>query len=171
MSAAPIRADQLRIREIEPRDDAAVARIIRDVMTEYGATGEGFAIHDAEVDGMSAAYSGADSRYWVVVGEDDVPLGGGGFARLAGTARALATAELRKMYFRPEIRRKGFGRMVLERCLREARAAGYRVMYLETHSKMTEAQQLYRDAGFMTRRSPLGATGHGGCDRFFARDV
>ena len=41
------------MRPIEPRDDAAMARIIRTVMPEFGADGPGFAIHDAEVDTMS----------------------------------------------------------------------------------------------------------------------
>ena len=40
------------IRPIEPRDDVAVASIIRTVMTEFGADGPGFAIHDHEVDHM-----------------------------------------------------------------------------------------------------------------------
>ena len=40
------------IRPIEPRDDAAMAAIIRAVMPEFGADGPGFAIHDAEVDTM-----------------------------------------------------------------------------------------------------------------------
>jgi putative acetyltransferase len=171
MSAETSPFGQYRLREIEPRDDEAVARIIRDVMTEYGAVGPGFAIHDAEVDAMYAAYRGPESRYFVVTGPDDVPLGGGGFGRLAGTARVLGTAELRKMYFRPEIRGKGLGRMVLERCIREARSLGFRVMYLETHSSMKEAQTLYRKAGFLPRRTPLGATGHCGCDRYYFRDV
>ena len=45
------------IRGIEPRDDAAIATIIRSVMPEFGADGEGFAIHDPEVDWMSRAYA------------------------------------------------------------------------------------------------------------------
>ena len=45
------------IRPIEPRDEAAVATIIRKVMPEFGAVGEGFAINDPEVDWMHRAYS------------------------------------------------------------------------------------------------------------------
>src|SRR5207342_3832387 len=46
-----------RIRPIEARDDANVAAIIRTVMPEFGATGDGFSINDPEVDWMQRAYS------------------------------------------------------------------------------------------------------------------
>jgi hypothetical protein len=39
------------IRPIEPRDDAAVAAIIRAVMPEFGAVGDGFAINDLKSTG------------------------------------------------------------------------------------------------------------------------
>ena len=51
-----MRTDYL-IRPIEPRDDADMAAVIRHVMPEFGADGPGFAIHDPEVDGLSAAYA------------------------------------------------------------------------------------------------------------------
>ncbi|MEY3516474.1 MAG: hypothetical protein RIS67_691, partial [Pseudomonadota bacterium] len=38
-----------KIRPITPHDDSRVAYIIRSVMPEFGADGEGFAIHDPEV--------------------------------------------------------------------------------------------------------------------------
>jgi putative acetyltransferase len=71
------------IRPIEARDDAALAAIIRTVMPEFGASGDGFAINDPEVDWMHRAYSAARSAYFVVerVGVVD---GGGGVAPLEG---------------------------------------------------------------------------------------
>jgi putative acetyltransferase len=50
--------DRFRIRPIESRDNGAVAQIIRDVMTEFGAVGCNSSIHDPEVDAMFAAYPG-----------------------------------------------------------------------------------------------------------------
>lgn len=158
------------LRPIRPRDDAAVAAIIRDVMTEHRCSGEGFAVHDAEVAAMSANYPGGDARYYVVEHGGEV-LGGAGFARLAGSANAAATCELRKMYFRPAARGLGLGRALLELLLDEMRAAGYRRCYLETTSWMQRAQALYRLAGFAPRPGPEGRTGHHGCDAFFAREL
>ena len=71
------------IRPITPADDAAMAAIIRAVMPEFGAIGDGFAINDPEVDWMSRAYSRPRSAYFVVEREGIV-LGGGGVAPLEG---------------------------------------------------------------------------------------
>lgn len=158
------------IRPIRARDDAAVAAVIRDVMTAHRCTGQGFAIHDAEVAAMHAAYALPDARYYVVEHRGEV-VGGAGFARLQGSDPAAATCELRKMYFREAARGCGLGRALLELLLDEMRACGYRRCYLETTSWMHDAQRLYRAAGFTELPGPLGNTGHGGCDAFFARDL
>ena len=156
------------LRPIRPADDAAVAATIRDVMTEHGCCGQGFAIHDAEVANMSANYRDATARYFVVANGAHV-LGGGGFARLAGTSTSLATCELRKMYFRAAARGLGLGHALLDLLLDEMREAGYRRCYLETTSWMDAARHLYARHGFVELPAAEGATGHGGCDRFFAR--
>ncbi|HYC76009.1 MAG TPA: GNAT family N-acetyltransferase [Planctomycetota bacterium] len=160
-----------RLRLIEPRDDAEVARLIRDVMTEHGAVGPGYSIEDPEVDAMSRWYPPPDAAYWVATGDDDVPLGAGGFARLVGTAPEDAVCELRKMYFRPALRGLGLGRRLLDLAMSTARAAGYRTMYLETLASMADAERLYRAAGFAPRCAPMGATGHGGCDRWYSKPL
>lgn len=158
------------LRPIRPGDDATIAATIRDVMTEHGCSGPGFAIHDAEVAAMSASYRDATAQYFVVEHDGEV-LGGGGFARLAGTSPAEATCELRKMYFRPRARGLGLGHALLDLLLDGMRAAGYRRCYLETTSWMDAARHLYQRHGFAELRSAEGATGHGGCDRFFARSL
>jgi putative acetyltransferase len=157
------------LRPIRPADDAAVAAIIRDVMTEHRCSGQGFAIHDAEVDCISANYRG-DARYYVVEHGGEV-LGGGGFARLAGTGPEQGTCELRKMYFRPPARGLGLGHALLALLLDEMRTCGYRRCYLETTSWMEAAQHLYRSHGFAELAGAEGCTGHHGCDRFFARPL
>jgi putative acetyltransferase len=158
------------LRPMRAADDAAVAAIIRAVMTEHGASGAGFAIHDAEVDHMSRAYAGPRARYWVVERAGRV-LGGAGFAQLAGTTVEQATCELRKMYFVPEARGLGLGKALLELLLDEMRLAGFRRCYLETTGRMQAAQRLYRAAGFAPVCSAEGATGHHGCDTFYARPL
>lgn len=172
-AANPVQAQRSAIvvlRPIRPADDAAVAAVIRDVMTEHGCTGPGFAIHDDEVAAMSRAYAAPDARYYVVVRDGTVE-GGGGFARLAGSDAAKATCELRKMYFRPAARGLGLGRALLELLHDEMRAAGYRRCYLETTSWMDDARRHYLAAGYAALCGPEGATGHHGCDRFFARTL
>jgi len=160
---------ELKLRPIEPRDDAAVAAVIRTVMPEFGASGPGFAIHDPEVSGMSAAYSRERRAYWVVEDETGRVVGGGGIAPLDGEDPSVC--ELRKMYFLPEVRGRGVGERLLRQCLAFARGAGYRLCYLETLAGMAQAQKLYQRLGFQKLSKPMGATGHFGCDRWYALDL
>ncbi len=159
----------LRFRPLEPRDDAAVAAVIRTVMPEFGADGPGFALHDPEVDHMSRAYAIPGAAYFVVVDEADRVLGGAGVAALEGGEPGVC--ELRKMYFLPEARGKGLGEALLRHCLRVAADLGYRTCYLETLTGMDQALKLYGRLGFRPLGAPMGRTGHGGCDRWFAREL
>ncbi len=162
------RQRELSIRPIEPQDTPAMARIIRDVMGEFGAVGEGYSINDPEVDDMAAAYSGEQAAYWVITNGAKV-MGGAGVGPLDGAA--ADTCELRKMYLLPELRGLGMGRRLLELCLRTAEEMGYRRCYLETLGHMAQAQALYEANGFVAAEAPLGNTGHFACNRFYVREL
>ena len=164
MPATPV----FTMRPIEPRDDAAVARIIRTVMPEFGADGPGFAIHDAEVDTMSSAYARPRCAYFVIEIDGEVQ-GGAGVAPL--DAGDPDVCELRKMYFMPALRGLGAGRAAIERCIDAARAFGFRQCYLETLTGMDAAQKLYLANGFRRIPHSMGNTGHHSCDRFYLRDL
>ena len=157
-----------KLRPIQPADDAAVAGIIRTVMPAFGAGGSGFAINDPEVDWMSRAYGAPRHAYFVVTRGGRV-LGGAGIAPLAGGDPD--TCELRKMYFLPEARGLGAGAAMMQRCLDAARDAGFKRCYIETLARMDAAMRLYERSGFRRIDAPMGATGHGGCDRYYLRDL
>lgn len=156
------------IRPIEPRDDSAIAQIIRAVMPEFGAGGPGFAIHDAEVDTMSLAYAQSRSSYFVVE-RHGVVLGGAGVAPLEGGETDVC--ELRKMYFLPAARGIGAGAAMMQHCLDAARSHGFKRCYLETLTGMDGAQTLYKRSGFTALGNAMGGTGHHGCDRYFIREL
>ncbi len=162
-----------RIRPIEARDDAIVAAIIRSVMPEFGACGSGFAIGDPEVDWMQRAYSEPRSAYFVIEridahGQGTVE-GGGGIAPLTGGD--AVTCELRKMYFLPGLRGIGAGAALMARCLDAARGFGFARCYLETLTGMDAAMRLYERSGFRRIDAAMGATGHGGCNTFYLREL
>ncbi len=169
----------MNLRPITPADNSAIAHVIRTVMPEYRCVGEGFSINDPEVENMAAAYSGPRAGFFVLEQSVGGPagakqsfsgalvVGGAGFAPLAGGEPD--TCELRKMYILKEGRGFGGGRLLMEACLAGARAAGYRKMYLETVTAMTDAAAVYRKFGFVSLDWPLGATGHGGCDRYMLK--
>ncbi|MEO6171621.1 MAG: GNAT family N-acetyltransferase [Arenimonas sp.] len=156
------------IRPIEAKDDAVIADIIRNVMPEFGAIGDGFAINDPEVDWMTRAYSENRSAYFVVV-MNGVVKGGGGVAPLLGGDPD--TCELRKMYFLPECRGLGAGSALIAKCLNAARKHDFKRCYLETLDSMKEAQKLYERSGFQKQCGSLGDTGHGGCDTFYLLEL
>lgn len=159
----------MEIRPVRQEDDEALARIIRQVMEEYGSTGEGSSYHDAEIDAVSRAYEGERAAYFVVVDGNRV-LGGGGIGPLRGEETG-SVCELRKMYFLPEARGRGLGRQVVQKCLGAAVAAGYETCYLETMTSMKEARRLYERLGFHRTSRPLGGTGHFGCDAWMILDL
>ena len=154
------------LRPVRPADDPTVARIIREVMTEFSAVGKGFSIEDPEVDHMSKAYSGSAAIYYVL-DEGGRVLGGAGIGPLDDAEDDVC--ELKKMYMLSAGRNRGLGRALMERCLDAARYMGYRRCYLETLETMHRAQALYSSYGFAPIQAPMGATGHFGCDRWFLK--
>lgn len=156
------------IRPIRPEDNPQVALIIRQVMTEFGAVGQGYSIQDDEVDHMYEAYPAEDSVFYVVESQGQV-LGCGGIGPLQGGDADVC--ELRKMYFLPKLRALGLGRRLLRMCLDEARSLGYGVCYLETLENMTAARQLYRQFGFEGLDRPMGETGHCGCNSWMVKSL
>jgi GNAT superfamily N-acetyltransferase len=56
--------------------------------------------------------------------------------------------EVKRMYVRPEARKRGLGRALLHQLIEEARQIGYERVRLDSARFMTEAHQLYRSTGF-----------------------
>ena len=151
-------------RPIRREDNEQVARIIRTVMTEFGAVGPGFSIMDPEVDEMFETYDTPRSRMYVMENEGQL-YGCGGFGPLAGGETHIC--ELKKMYFLKELRGLGFGKKLVLQSLEDARKAGYTQCYLETLAQMESANALYKGLGFRLLEGPMGDTGHGKCNAWY----
>lgn len=156
------------LRSIEQKDDLAIRNIIKTVMPQFGASGEGFAIHDDEVENMHSAYTRPRCSYFVWE-ENGKILGGGGIAPLEGGDADIC--ELKKMYFLPEGRGKGLGQAILAECLKAAKTIGFKYCYLETFNKMNGAIKLYERNSFQKLSEPCGKTGHFACDVFYKREL
>ena len=154
------------LHSIRKEDNAAIAAIIRAVLTEFGCTAPGFAIHDPEVDRMYETYQQPKSAYFVMVCDGKV-IGGGGLAPLAGTTQNIS--ELQKFYILPEYRGRGFGHRLLDECLKFARKNGFNRCYIETVEQMQQAESLYHKIGFERIPMPLGNTGHHACNRWYMK--
>ena len=71
------------------------------------------------------------------------PVGCAGLRRLAS-----GTAELKRLFVRPEFQGQGLGKQLLAAVLDEARALGYQRLWLDTVPQLTTAIELYRRWGF-----------------------
>ncbi len=58
------------------------------------------------------------------------------------------SCEAKRLYVRPQYRRKGIARALLDRLVTEARAAGYSEIYGDTLRTMTSALEMYKEIGF-----------------------
>ena len=155
-----------QIRPIAIEDNQAVAKIIRNVMTEFECVGDGYSINDPEVDYMFENYDNELSSFYVIEDEKSKKiLGCGGIAPLKNGDPD--TCELQKMYFSKALRGHGMGQRLLEICIGQAIALDYKKCYLETTNRMKAANSLYRKNGFKALKAPVGNTGHSGCDAFY----
>jgi ribosomal protein S18 acetylase RimI-like enzyme len=79
----------------------------------------------------------------VVVSEGGEIVGTAGVRRLEP-----GIGEIKRMWVRPAWQGLGLGRRLVDRCLEEARALGFRVIRLDTERNMKAALRLYRSRGF-----------------------
>ncbi|MCF6239813.1 MAG: GNAT family N-acetyltransferase [Bacteroidales bacterium] len=156
------------IRKIKPEDNALLAKIIREVLTEFGGNRPGTAYYDYDTDHMYEAYQGEGEIYYVVE-LDGKLVGGSGIKQLAGEDKSIC--ELQKLYILETTRGLGIGKALVEKCIGFAQKAGYQKCYLETFPNMTAAINLYKKFDFKNLDAPLGNTGHGGCDVWLMRDL
>ncbi len=156
------------IRKIKAEDNAALAKIIRKVLTEFGGNRPGTAYYDYDTDHMYEAYQGTGEVYYVVELNGKLA-GGSGIKQLAGEDKAIC--ELQKLYILEETRGLGIGKALVDKCIQFAKDAGYQKCYLETFPNMTAAINLYKNFNFKNLNTPLGNTGHGGCDVWLMRDL
>ena len=156
------------IRNIEQRDNVAVAEIIRSVLMEMGAKKIGTTYADPNLDTMYESYQKLNSIYFVVE-QDGKIVGGAGIDRLENGDPSIC--ELQKMYFLPEARGLGVGSKMIQLCLQKATEFGFKKCYLETMTFMIDAQKLYKKSGFYYLDNPLGNTGHTSCPIWMMKDL
>jgi len=156
------------IREIEPRDNAQMKKIVQSVIVEMGAPKVGTAYEDKALEDLYTVYQ-KDKAIYFIVEYNGVVLGGGGIAALDNFEGN--TCELQKMYFLSEARGKGLGTKMIEKCMKKAKEFGFEQCYLETLPYMTAAQKLYKKNGFSQIDGPMGNTCHYSCDVWMIRKL
>ncbi|MEK7718068.1 MAG: GNAT family N-acetyltransferase [Bacteroidota bacterium] len=156
------------IRPIQPSDNEILAIIIRNTLKEFGANHPGTVYFDDATDHLYEMFR-ADRSHYFVAELDGRIVGSGGIFPTPGLPDD--TCELVKMYLLPEARGIGLGRSILEKCLESARNFGFGRIYLETMPELNLALKTYEKMGFTYLCSPMGNSGHFGCDLHMIRDL
>ena len=156
----------IEIRKMKQSDNASLAKIIRDALTEFGADHPGTVYYDETTDHLFELFQQPLSDYFIAT-LDGVVMGGGGIYPTDGLPES--TCELVKMYLMPAARGRGLGRLIIERCLVKAQENGFKNVYLETMPELQQAIKVYEKFGFQYLNGPLGNRGHFGCSKWMLK--
>lgn len=160
--------DTIVIREIQSRDNAQIEQIIRACFHEFKIPLEGTAYTDDETPKMYESYQGKREVYFVIDNGGEI-LGGAGVKPLKDFETDVC--EIQKMYFSPKIRGKGYGKLMFEKCMEEAKQIGYKQCYLESAPQLKTAIHIYESYGFTHLKKALGNTGHYSCGVWMIKDL
>jgi putative acetyltransferase len=163
-----ISLSSISVRPIAPSDNAAIAKLIRDTLAEFGANHPGTVYYDPTTDHLFEMFQAPGSFYQVAEHNGQI-IGGGGIFPSSGLP--ADTCELVKMYLLPQARGLGLGRKLINDCLAAAKKLGYEKIYLETMPELKEALKTYEKFGFHYLKGPMGNTGHFGCALWMLKTI
>jgi putative acetyltransferase len=159
---------KIQVREILEKDNTSLAAIIRTSLKEFNANKPGTVYYDETTDHLSDVFKLKNAAYFVLETEGEIA-GGSGYYPTKGLPSD--TCELVKLYVSKKFRGKGFGQILLDKCMKEAKQSGFQKMYLETMPELTSAIPMYQKNGFHFINSSLGNSGHTGCDVWMLKDL
>ena len=153
--------EQIHVRTIEEKDNAALASIIRRTLEEFGANHPGTVYYDDTTDALFQLFRQTPRSIYFVAEKNGELLGGGGIFPSPGLP--ADTCELVKMYLLPQARGLGLGKKIIEQCIAFAKEEGCKNIYIETMPELQQAMKTYEKFGFAYLKGPMGNTGHTGC--------
>ena len=157
---------QINIRPIEKNDNAALAKIIRQVMEEFAVNLPNTVYTDPTTDNLFELFQKEKAVYNVAEVDGKI-VGGGGVYPTENLPEGVC--ELVKMWLLPEARGLGLGRTLIEKCLEEAKDLGYTKIYLESMPELKQALRIYEKFGFEYLNAQMGSSGHTGCQKWMIK--
>jgi len=158
----------ITIRPIEKKDNAALAKIVRDTLAEFGANHPGTVYYDPTTDTLFEVFQRDGAGYFVAE-IDNKLMGGAGIYPTDGLP--AGTCELVKMYLLPEARGLGLGKTLIEKSLALAKDNNYGYVYLESMPELKKALTVYEKFGFTYLKGPMGNSGHFGCELWMLKKI
>ena len=159
---------ELLIRTIQPGDNKALAKIIRDTLAEFKANKPGTVYFDDATDHLFEVFKTANSIYFVAEQYGEI-MGGAGIYPTENLP--AGTCELVKLYLSSKARGKGAGKLLLEKCVAAAKEMGYKKIYLDTMPELTIAIPMYEKFGFTYLTEAQGSSGHTGCNVWMIKEL
>jgi putative acetyltransferase len=160
--------NKVYIRPIQSSDNAEIARVIKSVLTEFGANKPGTVYTDPTTDQLFKLFQTPNSSYFIAL-ENDKIIGGCGIFPTKGLPAGCV--ELVKLYITAEWRGKGIGYQLIEKCIAHAQALNFKEIYLETLPELHIAVGLYENMGFQYLEQPYGESGHYACDLWLSKKI
>lgn len=159
---------KINIRPIEEKDNPWVAAMIREVFDEYGAVKGGTVYVDPTTDKLFEVFQTPKSILYVAEMDGNIH-GCCGIYPTVGLPDLCV--ELVKFYVSSEIRGKGYGRQLFQKCEDSAIDHGYDQLYIESMDDFRKAVDMYKKMGFITLDKAMGSSGHFGCDIWMSKKL
>lgn len=131
------------IRDWRKEDRLAAAKVIRQVLEEYGLPWQP-ELADQDVMAVESAYLEVGGEFWVIEQQGTI-VGTGAYQPIA---RGQNGVEIRKMYLLPEVRGQGLGKYLLAQLEIAIATKNYQEIWIETASVLKEAVKLYESQGY-----------------------
>ncbi|MCT4560827.1 MAG: GNAT family N-acetyltransferase [Crocinitomicaceae bacterium] len=158
----------MNIRSIQKGDNSQLSKVIKDALMEFGAAKPGTVYYDPWTDSLYEYFQKHTMPYFVVEECGEI-LGGCGLFHTEGLP--ADTIELVKLYLAPKARGKGLGERLIQICAEEAKQRSFKHLYLESLPELNKAVRLYEKLGFVQQKSPLGNSGHFGCNLWMIKSL
>lgn len=158
----------ISIEKIQSGDNQAIAALIREVLTEFGANKPGTVFTDPTTDNLYLLFQTPKAHYFIAK-DNGVIVGGCGIYPTNGLPEECV--ELVKLYVSKSHRSIGLGKQLMERSINAAISEGYRELYLETLPELHIAVGLYEHLGFEYLDHPYGDSGHFACDLWMRKKL
>ena len=156
----------MEYRTLTAEYDAALAALIRINLKAHHLDIPGTVYFDAGLDHLSEYYNHQGRSYFVLLDNQQL-VGGIGLAEFDGFRDCC---ELQKLYLDDSVKGRGFGYQLIDKVEQEARALGYRRMYLETHTNLKVAIHTYEKSGYKEIDRP-DCVVHSTMNRFYMKEL
>jgi putative acetyltransferase len=159
---------KLTLRKVELKDNAVLAKIIREVFEEHDAPRKGTVYSDPATDNLYQLFQNTGSTLWIAELNGKV-VGCCGVYHTEGLDNECT--ELVKFYLAAEARGKGIGKRLMQKSISSARKSGFKKIYLESLPQFSHAVRIYEKQGFTRLQHPLCDTGHEACQIWMVKDL